>query len=276
MTSIYDIYAIEECDGGICTTPANTMGMGNPMLPTAEEPGTEPIIPTAKTKTEKKQKRKVTKSVKEGVLADMENTLKNGDDTVQVVDFVNWYIDNQSKEYKRLAKDKIRDLYMTLMHFEDKNTVVIDLAKDDSSFGDILVIKDAIPGNVKTIKVYNCKYEFNIQSYIGDLSNVNIEVYRDNGKSFSNIVASFKSRAGDHIRFGKLICSDFELRCMAETLTIGNDSVILNLDTSASSNLTNIYGKLSNVDDATLNHKLVKTQLCQAGFLPWGCKLTVK
>lgn len=32
-----------ECDGA---TPGNTLGMGNPAIPTAEEPGTEPIIPT--------------------------------------------------------------------------------------------------------------------------------------------------------------------------------------------------------------------------------------
>lgn len=268
MKYIFDIY--NECDGA---TPANTMGMGNPMLPTAEEPGTEPLTATAKKQSKKQRKNKV---VKEGVLGNTDDVLKQGDDVTKLMQFVDWYIDNQSKEYRRLAKDKLRELYMTLMHFEDKNTVVIDLANDNSSLGDILVVKDALPGNVKTIKVYNCKYEFNIQSYIGDLSNVDIEVYRDNGKSFSNIVASFKSKAGEHIRFGKLICSDFELRCMAETVTIDNDSVILNLDTSASSSLTNIYGKLSNVDSAMLNHKLVKTQLCQAGFLPWGCKLTVK
>ena len=267
MTNIYDIYN-EEC----CATPANTMGMGNPMLPTAEEPGTELLTATAKKQSKKQRKNKV---VKEGILGKTDDVLKQGDDITKLMQFVDWYIDNQSKEYKRLAKDNLRELYMTLMRFEDKNTVVIDLANDNSSFGDIFVIKDAIPGNVKTIKVYNCKYNFNIQSYIGDLSNIDIEVYRDNGKSFGNVVAAFKSKAGEHIRFGKLICSGFELRCWAETLTISNDSVILSLDTSASSYLTNIYGKLSNVDDALLNHKLVKTQLCQAGFLPWGCKLTV-
>ena len=132
--------------------------------------------------------------VKEGILGKTDDVLKQGDDITKLMQFVDWYIDNQSKEYKRLAKDNLRELYMTLMRFEDKNTVVIDLANDNSSFGDIFVIKDAIPGNVKTIKVYNCKYNFNIQSYIGDLSNIDIEVYRDNGKSFGNVVAAFKSR----------------------------------------------------------------------------------
>lgn len=265
MTNIYDIYS--ECE---CATPANTIGMGNPMLPTAEEPGTEPL--TAKAKREKKRK-----VVKEGILADVETNMRKGDDlTKTLLPFIEWYVDGQVREYKKFNKETLMNLYMESMSLEDKNTIIIDLSKDGSSFADIMVVKDAIPGNIKTIKVYNCKYEFRIQSYIGDLSNIDIEVYRDNGKSFSNIVASFKSKVGEHIRFGKLICSDFELRCMAETVTIGNDSVILTLDTSASSSLTNIYGKLSNVDDAILNHKLVKTQLCQSGFLPWGCKLTVK
>lgn len=36
---------IREC-GGICATPANTTGMGNPMPPTETENGSEPILPT--------------------------------------------------------------------------------------------------------------------------------------------------------------------------------------------------------------------------------------
>lgn len=50
---------IEECSEG-CSTPGNTMGMGNPMLPTEEAPGSEPLC--GKCKKEKKKK-KVTESI---------------------------------------------------------------------------------------------------------------------------------------------------------------------------------------------------------------------
>ena len=39
-------------------TPGNTMGMGNPMMPTDSTPGTEPLIGTAKVKREKIKKRR--------------------------------------------------------------------------------------------------------------------------------------------------------------------------------------------------------------------------
>lgn len=44
-----------ECDA--CATPGNTVGMGNPMVPTDSSPGSEPLI-TAKAKKEKIKKNK--------------------------------------------------------------------------------------------------------------------------------------------------------------------------------------------------------------------------
>ena len=57
MKHILD-YIEEECEG--CVTPGNTMGMGNPMPPTEEAPGSEPLC--GKCKKEKKKK-KVTESI---------------------------------------------------------------------------------------------------------------------------------------------------------------------------------------------------------------------
>ena len=46
---------IKEMEGG--ATPGNTMGMGNPTIPSGDMPGTEPVITnkTAKFKKEKKR-----------------------------------------------------------------------------------------------------------------------------------------------------------------------------------------------------------------------------
>ena len=46
-----------ECDGGIATTSGNTMGMGNPMIPTDSLSGSEPLV-TAKAKKEKVKRNK--------------------------------------------------------------------------------------------------------------------------------------------------------------------------------------------------------------------------
>lgn len=47
-----------ECDGGaVAATPGNTMGMGNPMVPTDSLPGSEPLV-TAKAKKEKVKRNK--------------------------------------------------------------------------------------------------------------------------------------------------------------------------------------------------------------------------
>lgn len=52
-------------DGCSVATPGNTMGMGNPMSPSGDTVGTEPLIPTAKTKKEKKHdKKSIIKQVK--------------------------------------------------------------------------------------------------------------------------------------------------------------------------------------------------------------------
>ena len=119
MKDIYDIYETEGC-----VTPANTMGMGNPMLPTAEEPGTEPL--TAKAKREKKRK-----VVKEGILADVETNMRKGDDLAKtLLPFIEWYIDGQVREYKKFNKETLMDLYMESMSLEDKNTIIIDLSKE--------------------------------------------------------------------------------------------------------------------------------------------------
>lgn len=43
--------------------PGNTLGMGNPVVPTAEEPGSEPIIPTHPKNKKKIQKKNLKESI---------------------------------------------------------------------------------------------------------------------------------------------------------------------------------------------------------------------
>ena len=178
MKNLYDIYEDGEGIGAIASTPANTVGMGNPMLPTAEEPGTEPLTGvTGKCKCKKKKKQ-----VKEGILDDIEISIDKGD---KAMEFINWYIDQTSKEMTNFKKYVTEDFISKLygMVTVDNDTVIIDMsdAKRSNLEFDLMVIYDTpIPSFIKTLKIYNqSKHPFDIQSYFTDISNCNIEVYSE-------------------------------------------------------------------------------------------------
>lgn len=67
----------EAVGGAVVGTPANTLGMGNPMTPTDVQPGSEPIV-TAKSRKERKNKSK-TKKLKESLLDDEDVLVSNHD-----------------------------------------------------------------------------------------------------------------------------------------------------------------------------------------------------
>ena len=67
----------EAVGGAVVGTPANTLGMGNPMTPTDTQPGSEPIV-TAKSRKEKKNKSR-TKKLKESLLDDEDVLVSNHD-----------------------------------------------------------------------------------------------------------------------------------------------------------------------------------------------------
>ena len=270
MKNLYDIY-----EDGTTVTPANTVGMGNPMLPTAEEPGTEPLTPTAKPKKKKKQ-------VKEGILDSMDHVIHNGD---KVTEFVNWFVEQACNELSKYAPEKdalLSELYN--MVTVDKDTVIIDMAKntDKTNFDfDILVIYDKpMPSFVKTLKIYNQgKWPVHLNSYMTDLSSFNLEIYADNGKSFGRLSSSFKSKGNDTIKLGNIICDAMLITSKkATSLVLGSESCILELDIQSMPNLTDIYDKkaLHHLQKIRATKNYIKHQLCQNGLLPWGIDLYIK
>ena len=274
MKNLYDIYAIEDC--GIGATPSNTIGMGNPMPAGDGQLGSEPLMPTAKAKTEKKQKHK-SKDVKEGILDDMEVSMKAGDD---LVEFADWYVTNLLVYYTKFNKSELINNLLGMISIENKDTVVIDVSKDKCTIGDSLIIKNPnIPGKIKTLKYINANKRVStsvyVLSYVGNLANINIEVYRDNGKSFGDLAVKVNKSGGQHVMLGKITCDclDFEFR--GDSLSINNDSIILELKLKHSYNLTNIYTKLYNVTKASVCKNLIQRQLCEAGIWPWGIKLDI-
>ena len=68
------ISIIEEIEAG---TPGNTMGMGNPMPPIDDIPGSEPILPLHRSS----KKRKAKKKIRESIFRDVEDIVN--DDTIK-------------------------------------------------------------------------------------------------------------------------------------------------------------------------------------------------
>ena len=270
MKNLYNIY-----EDGIITTPANTVGMGNPMLPTAEEPGTEPLTPTAKPKKKKKQ-------VKEGILDTMDDVLDSGD---KAVEFTNWFVEQVCNELKKYVPEK-KSLISELINMVtvDNDTVIIDMSKNTGKINfdyDTIVIYDkTIPSWVKTLKVYNQgKWPLHINSYITDISSFNLEVYTDNGKSYGRITSSFKTKENDTIKFGNVVCDALIVTSRrASTLVLGADSIILELDVQSMFKMTEIYDKkaLQHLTKLRATKQYIKHQLCQLGILPRGIDLYIK
>jgi hypothetical protein len=136
-----------------------------------------------------------------------------------------------------------------------------------------------MPSFVKTLKIYNQGiYAFDIQSYFTDISNFDIEIYKDNGKSYGSLSASFKTKDNDTIKLGNVTCDSLTvIGRKATSLVLGQNSCILELDTHSMYNLTDIYDKraLHNLQKIKATKKYIKHQLCQAGILPWGIDLNI-
>lgn len=263
----------EEC----CATPGNTIGMGNPMLPTAEEPGSEPLTPTAKTKTEKKQKRKRDKdndTVKEGILDDIDTTIGNGDKLVSIIE---WYKTQREYARENIDDEDIKNL-LECLSFEGKDTLVIDCKGLINEITDDFYIKDNLPNGIKNVKVINTKVTtFKVYSFTTDLSNINFSVFEDNGRIYGDIIFHAKIRAGKDLKIGDLLCCKFTVNAPAiETLTIGNNSVVLELHVGRCPKLGEIYGHLRDVQDATVCNNFIRYQLAASGKFPWGINLYIK
>jgi hypothetical protein len=267
VVTIYDIYN-EEC----CVTPGNTMGMGNPMLPTAEEPGTEPLAPTAKTKTEKKQKRKKD-VVKEGILDDIDTSLDKGDKLVSIIE---WY--KTQRDYAREATDDSDiKLLMERLSFEGKDTLVIDCKGIINEVVDEFYIKDNLPNGIKNVKVINSKGTcFKVYSFTTDLSNINFSVFEDNGRMYGDIIFHAKIRAGKDLKIGDLLCCGFNVNAPAiETLTIGNNSVALEIHLGSCPKLNELYGPTRDAQDYTVCKNFIRYQLAANGKFAWGATMNI-
>ena len=262
MKNIYDIFT-EEC----CSTPANTTGMGNPMAPTDTENGSEPLV----AKCKKDNKKKCKKCVKEGLLKGQAETLKSGDDHIE---FVKWFVDQYVAEEKMVDPEAV---FKSVMDATELNgdTIIIDTEKAYNHMikrfdPDRLIIKTALmPLNIKNIKIINCKYGYMIHSYISDLSQFSIEVYKDNGKQYGDIAAAFKIKTtGDTVKFGNIKSRTFKISSpKIRTIEFGNDCNMLEPNFEQCTALEDIKGNLGMPYEFNVSRHFIKYQLVKSGLL---------
>ena len=208
---------IEECGEG-CATPGNTMGMGNPMPPTGDQPGTEPITHIAGPKQEKKEtskrkKKKVTESILDDDLDINENAAKK-----------RWVLDHlQSDRYKEevdknftIDKDGLIsiDYIVRLELHEDM--------PDWIQFGDVLEIQYVLyDKNRKSYKINLPKSTQKIEVISWQDGKIPITLTMNNSKNTDCIEMNI-SGVYDNITFPKNIKITRELnmeRCPSLNLT---------------------------------------------------------
>lgn len=276
MKNIYDIYSIEECCNATCSNPGNTVGMGNPMVPgdggacKLGTAGSEPL--TGKCK---KTKKKISEepSIKEGILSGMDDALHKGDTWSEVIE---WWAKQFGYEQYELDDSEI-NMLSSRLSIEDKNTLVVDCKDIRLNIIDEFYIKDRLPKNITNIKVINCnKTAFNILTGIEDLSNINFEVYHDNGKSFASIVLKMKVKAGKTLKLGKLTCDNLTIDAPGiESLFIDRESTVLEYNLGTCRKLTDFYGSFGGATQIGIPKKMLQYYLCSQGYMSWGAEITV-
>lgn len=274
MKNIVDIY---NENAEIVSTPANTTGMGNPMPATETTHGTEPLVRKRKNKRCKPCEEP---TLKEGLLAGQDATLQAGDD---VLEFVEWFVGQQKEEYKSTNIDEAIAVTVPAVSFKGKDTVIFDVEKAHEIIvgrysPDRLIIKSKLwPKHIKKFIAINCPYGFAINSYISDLSKLDVEVYQDDMRTFGKLDAAFKmSTMGSDIKFGNIKCDCFKMSNPKVTdISFGKDTTILDVNLGDCEKLTFIYGKFNDAMSARLPRQFVTSKLCETGLLPWGVDLRI-
>lgn len=177
MKHIIDI--LNEMDGG--STPLNTVGMGDPMVPTEDHPGSEPIQPV---------KKKSKKKIKESILDDTDTIMSKGEGAAAI----QWVKDNSFKWDPALDDQiYIKDglIYMD-------NLIRLKITKDMPDyvqFGEVHTIDYAlVRGADKNIKI-------NLPQYAQEVTIANFSNYK-----IQNInIVSGKNPRADRLTFNGII-----------------------------------------------------------------------
>lgn len=281
MKDIFELY--NECDGSICSTPANTLGAGNPMLPGENgEAGSEPLCGKCKKEKAKKKKIYTEPKLKESLLGNMEDNLKIGEIELE---FIEWFADEQCAEYRSTTRENVISELYKCVSFEGKDTVVIDLDKNDKkvfTLDEIIIRDNYPPAGIKTIKCINVG-QYGTVTLITkkpDISSINFEIYsKKANSSLSDICILFnKLPKNCCVKIGKIICDKLlvDYNDSISEIEIDSQSIILDLNLSHCTKLTDLTANYANISELTITSNFVKQLLHKHNVIPWSTELDIR
>lgn len=291
ITSLIDFY---EC--GLNATPANTVGMGNPMPATENTPGSEPLVPTKKCKKAKCKKEKIDEA---SILGDLEDTLKTGDDIVNAIFDLANHLADCAKQYENVSYTE--DEIMELTNYAINNKAIStgkpgEIIYDSKGFDNIKDRKTSIfvrelfynfdaitinpktfPKSIKKIIFKNFSIDCDIDLYgDNDISNLDIIVEGDAAlrvtvKESNNIV-----------KLGKVICNEFIMsdnyikNIKPVGVSFKSGSSIKNIDLGDCSHIESIEGSKLGVTYFSLNKNIVRHNLIKSGIASSKTKINLE
>lgn len=277
MKNIFDLY--EEN-----STPVNTTGMGNPMPATENNTGSEPLVPAKKCKKAKCKKEKID----EASILDIEDTLKTGDDIVNMIfDLANHLADcAKQNENVSYTEDEI----LELTNHAIKNKAISigkpgEIIYDSNGFDNIKDRKTSIfvrelfynfdaitintkkfPKSIKKITFKNFSTECDIDLYgDNDISNLDITV---EGTALRISVCE----SNNIVKLGKVTCEEFIMtdnhikNIKPVGVSFKSGSSIKNIDLSDCVHIESIIGSKLGTTYFLLNKNIVRHNLIKSGL----------
>jgi hypothetical protein len=187
---------------------------------------------------------------------------------------VQWFVDQHVAEEPVVDTELAFNTMMNATELKG-DTIIIDVEKAYNHLikrfnPDRLIIKtELMSSNIKNIKIINCKHGYIINSYISDLSQFNIEVYKDNGNKYGDIDAAFKMKTtGNIVKFGNIKAGAFTVSSpKIKTIEIGKDCDIIEPNFEQCMQLEDIKGSLGMPAEFSVSRHFVKCQLIKSGLL---------
>lgn len=259
MKDLYELYE----DG--CTTPGNTVGMGNPTPPTDGEPGSEPLCGKGKCKRKKKK-------VEESLLTKTSTKVQNFNFIDSIAE---WFVNTQGK-FSNNGKEAF-DNYKKQIIDNGDGTYDIDTRKCDIGkyrIDVIIIPKNGFPDFIKIRNIYSNEYCFYITTYTNVLSTLDWTVYTKSDK-LSDV--EILSKNANDIILGPIKCR----RLIVYSSTINSfefdpDIEMEILDVSVCRQLKSMSNVPKCVKHLSLNETLVNCVLKDYGYVPNSTKIEVE
>lgn len=284
MKNIIDFY---EC--GINATPANTMGMGNPCAPTDTTVGSEPLVPNCKKGKCKKEKAKKSEKIEEASLLDIEGSMTEGDNIINVLLEYAKHLADFAKQYENFSYTDEEILELTMNAINSKilsigksGEIIFDFnnfnnIKDRKmkiyvkelfyNYGTIIINTKTFPKSVKKLILKNFRKECAIDLYgDNDISNLDITV-KDNA-----VLVIHVKESNNIVKLGKIVCNEFAMSNNFDKnikpigISFKDGSLIKNIDLSGCTNIESITGNNLGTNYFALNAKIINHNLIKYGL----------